>query len=124
MVSGPMAERAYLPQQILFIIVHTGLIYPIGCAWITAGGWLQQRGFHDFAGAGYVYLNGGTCGLIGAWLLGSRLGVIEKAHENDEDRRAIIEVELKKCPIAREILDELGEEDSKKVREGTINEAI
>ncbi len=72
MISGPMGERAKLPQQIVFAFLHTAFIYPVVAAWIAGGGWLFKLGFHDFAGAGQVYLNGGTCALVGAIILGPR----------------------------------------------------
>jgi len=73
-VSGSLAERTQLTTYILFSFLMTSFIYPVVCAWNWGGGWLQQRGFHDFAGVTTIHLVGGTAGLCGAYILGERLG--------------------------------------------------
>lgn len=52
----------------------TGFIYPVVVSWTWGEGWLYKRGFKDFAGSGVVHMIGGTAGLIGAWILGPRVG--------------------------------------------------
>ena len=54
------------------------LIYPISGHWIWGGGWLSQMGFHDFAGSTAVHMVGGVCALIGAKILGPRIGKYDK----------------------------------------------
>lgn len=73
-VSGSLAERTQLNTYILFSFLLTSFIYPVVAAWNWGGGWLQQRGFHDFAGVTTIHLVGGTAGLCGAAILGERLG--------------------------------------------------
>eukprot|EP00347_Sterkiella_histriomuscorum_P019594 403341033 len=73
MISGSMAERAQLPQQILFTFIQQSFIYPVVIAWVWGGGWLTQKGYHDFAGSGCIHVLGGTCGFVGAVLLGPRI---------------------------------------------------
>ena len=50
------------------------LIYPIEAHWIWGGGWLSQLGFHDFAGSCAIHMVGGISALIGAKILGPRIG--------------------------------------------------
>ncbi|CDW89642.1 ammonium transporter [Stylonychia lemnae] len=73
MISGSMAERAQLPQQILFTFLEQSFIYPVVIAWVWGGGWLAQNGYHDFAGSGCIHVLGGTCALVGSAVLGPRL---------------------------------------------------
>ncbi|MDE7289670.1 MAG: adenylate cyclase, partial [Oscillospiraceae bacterium] len=54
--------------------VISALIYPIEAHWIWGGGWLAQLGFHDFAGSCAIHLVGGVSALIGAKILGPRIG--------------------------------------------------
>jgi hypothetical protein len=56
----------------------TTIIYPLASSWVIGDGWLHQIGFHDAAGAGYIHLLGGTCGLVGTWMLGPRIGIFDK----------------------------------------------
>ncbi|MAU41245.1 MAG: ammonium transporter [Kordiimonas sp.] len=73
-VSGTVAERIKLFPFFLFVIVLTGLIYPIQGAWQWGGGWLSEMGFSDFAGSTIVHSTGGWAALVGAVLLGARKG--------------------------------------------------
>lgn len=52
----------------------TGFIYPVVVAWTWGGGWLSELGYSDFAGSGVVHLVGGVAGLVGASLVGPRIG--------------------------------------------------
>lgn len=72
-VSGAMAERMKTSGYCIFCLVISALIYPLAGHWIRAG-WLADMGFLDFAGASAVHLVGGTAALVGAWMLGPRLG--------------------------------------------------
>jgi len=73
-VSGTVAERIKLLPFLAFTAVLTGLIYPIQGAWHWGGGWLAELGFADFAGSTIVHSAGGWAALVGALILGSRLG--------------------------------------------------
>ncbi len=73
-VSGTLAERIRLWPFLVFVVVLTGLIYPIGASWQWGGGWLSEAGFSDFAGSTIVHSAGGFAALAGAIVLGPRLG--------------------------------------------------
>ena len=73
-VSGAMAERTKFLSYCIYSAVISALIYPIEAHWIWGGGWLAQLGFHDFAGSCAIHMVGGISALIGAKLLGPRLG--------------------------------------------------
>ena len=77
-VSGAMAERTKFLSYCIYSAVISGLIYPIEAHWIWGGGWLAQLGFHDFAGSCAIHMVGGLCALIGAKLLGPRIGKFER----------------------------------------------
>ncbi len=77
-VSGAMAERTKFLSYCVYSAVISGLIYPIEAHWIWGGGWLSQIGFHDFAGSCAIHMVGGISALIGAKLLGPRLGKFNK----------------------------------------------
>ena len=85
-VSGSLAERTQLNTYVLFSFILTSFIYPVVAAWNWGGGWLMQRGFHDFAGVTTIHLVGGTAGLCGAYILGERLG--------KEKHRKVIEQDM------------------------------
>ncbi len=73
-VSGAMAERTKFVAYCIYSIVISLLIYPISGHWIWGGGWLSELGFHDFAGSTAVHLVGGIAGLVGAKMVGPRIG--------------------------------------------------
>ena len=73
-VSGSMAERTKFISYCIYSVVITMLVYPISGHWIWGGGWLSQLGFHDFAGSTAVHMVGGIAALIGAKVLGPRIG--------------------------------------------------
>ncbi len=77
-VSGAMAERTKFLSYCVYSAVISALIYPIEAHWIWGGGWLSQMGFHDFAGSCAIHMVGGISALIGAKLLGPRIGKFEK----------------------------------------------
>ena len=72
--SGTLAERIKLWPFFIFIIIFTGIIYPIQASWVWGGGFLAEMGYHDFAGSSVVHVSGGAAALVGAILLGPRLG--------------------------------------------------
>ena len=73
-VSGAMAERTKFSAYCVYSGVISMFIYPIEAHWIWGGGWLSQIGFHDYAGSCAIHMVGGTAALIGAILLGPRIG--------------------------------------------------
>ena len=73
-VSGALAERIKLWPFLAFVVVLTGILYPISGSWQWGGGWLSARGFSDFAGSTIVHSVGGWAALAGALVLGPRLG--------------------------------------------------
>lgn len=73
-VSGAMAERTKFLSYCIYSAVISALIYPVEAHWIWGGGWLAQLGFHDFAGSCAIHMVGGISALIGAKLLGPRIG--------------------------------------------------
>ncbi len=78
-VSGAMAERTKFSSYCLYSALISLLIYPIEAHWIwTSDGWLNAHGFHDFAGSCAIHMVGGISALIGAALLGPRIGKFDK----------------------------------------------
>ena len=85
-VSGAMAERTKFSAYCVYSAAISLLIYPVSGHWIWGGGWLSELGFHDFAGSTCVHMVGGVCALIGAKILGPRIGKYDK----DGKPRAIL----------------------------------
>jgi Amt family ammonium transporter len=83
-VSGSMAERTQFKSYLVYSVVISALIYPIEGHWIWGGGWLSTlsiagwTGFHDFAGSTAVHMTGGIAALVGAKILGPRIGKYSK----------------------------------------------
>ena len=77
-VSGAMAERTKFLSYCIYSAVISALIYPIEAHWIWGGGWLSQMGFHDFAGSCAIHMVGGISALIGAKILGPRIGKFKR----------------------------------------------
>lgn len=77
-VSGSMAERTKFSAYCIYSMVISAIIYPVSGHWIWGGGWLSEMGFHDFAGSTAVHFVGGLCALIGAAILGPRIGKYTK----------------------------------------------
>ncbi len=73
-VSGAMAERTKFSSYLIYSIVITGIIYPVAGHWTWGGGWLDQLGFTDFAGSTIVHSVGGWAALVGARVIGPRIG--------------------------------------------------
>ena len=77
-VSGAMAERTKFLSYCIYSAIISLVIYPIEAHWIWGGGWLAQIGFHDFAGSCAIHLVGGVTALIGAAMVGPRIGKFTK----------------------------------------------
>lgn len=74
-VSGAMAERTKFSSYCIYSAVISAVVYPIEAGWIwNPNGWLVTRGFHDFAGSTAIHMVGGIAALIGAAMLGPRIG--------------------------------------------------
>lgn len=77
-VSGSMAERTKFSSYCLYSAIISAVIYPIEAHWTWGGGFLAQWGFHDYAGSNCIHMVGGICALIGAWMLGPRIGKFDR----------------------------------------------
>ena len=77
-VSGAMAERTKFKSYLIYSFFISLIIYPIVGHWIWGGGWLSEMGFHDFAGSTVVHSLGGWAALVGAAVLGPRIGKYTK----------------------------------------------
>ena len=77
-VSGAMAERTKFLSYCIYSAIISLVVYPIEAHWIWGGGWLAQIGFHDFAGSCAIHLVGGVTALIGAAMVGPRIGKFTK----------------------------------------------
>ena len=77
-VSGAMAERTKFIAYCIYSAVISLVIYPVAGHWIWGGGWLAQMGFEDFAGSTVVHSIGGWAALVGAAMLGPRIGKYNK----------------------------------------------
>ena len=80
-VSGAMAERTKFLSYCIYSGIISAFIYPIEAHWIWGGGWLNQLGFHDFAGSCAIHMVGGISALIGAKILGARIGKFKRNKE-------------------------------------------
>ena len=80
-VSGAMAERTKFLSYCVYSAVISALVYPIEAHWIWGGGWLAQMGFHDFAGSCAIHMVGGIAAIVGAKMVGPRIGKFEKDDE-------------------------------------------
>ncbi|MFV0523309.1 MAG: ammonium transporter [Acidimicrobiales bacterium] len=79
-VSGAMAERTKFVSYFVYSFIITALIYPVVLRWTWGGGWLSQleTPFSDFAGSTIVHATGGWAALMGAMILGPRIGKYSK----------------------------------------------
>ena len=80
-VSGAMAERTKFLSYCIYSAVISALVYPVEAHWIWGGGWLADAGFHDYAGSCAIHMVGGIAAIIGAKLLGPRIGKFTKDKE-------------------------------------------
>ena len=83
--TGAMAERTYADTQIAFKVMLNVLIFPVISSWVWGGGWLAKLGYEDFGGSGF-HIVGGTCGLVGSFFLGPRLGLYQDSLPLTENR--------------------------------------
>lgn len=90
-VSGAMAERTKFISYCIYSAVISALIYPVETHWVWGGGWLSQLStpFHDFAGSGVIHMVGGVSALIGAAILGPRIGKFTKTKDGKVKVNAI-----------------------------------
>ena len=88
-VSGAMAERTKFLSYCVYSAVISALIYPIEAHWIWGGGWLAQLGFHDYAGSTAIHMVGGIAALVGAKILGPRIGKFTKTKDGEIKVHAI-----------------------------------
>ena len=90
-VSGAMAERTKFISYCIYSAVISAVIYPIETHWVWGGGWLSQLStpFHDFAGSGVIHMVGGVSALIGAAILGPRIGKFTKTKDGKVKANAI-----------------------------------
>ena len=77
-VSGSMAERTKFSSYCIYSAIISAVIYPIEAHWTWGGGFLADWGFHDYAGSNCIHMVGGICALIGASMLGPRIGKFER----------------------------------------------
>ena len=84
-VSGSMAERTKFLSYCVYSAVISAIVYPIEAHWTWGGGWLSQLGFHDFAGSNCIHMVGGIAALVGASILGARIGKFIK----DKDGKVV-----------------------------------
>lgn len=77
-VSGAMAERTKFLSYCVYSLVISAIIYPVVGHWVWGGGWLSSLGFHDYAGSTVVHSIGGWCALVGATIIGPRIGKYTK----------------------------------------------
>jgi len=80
-VSGAVAERMKLTSFMVFAVIFVAFVYPVAGSWKWGEGWLDKMGFYDFAGSTLVHSVGGWGALVGAWMLGPRLGKYTKKGE-------------------------------------------
>jgi len=81
-VSGAMAERTKFSAYCIYSLLISAIVYPVSGHWAWGGGWLDQMGFHDFAGSTIVHMVGGVAGLVGAKIVGPRLGKYSEGGES------------------------------------------
>ena len=82
-VSGAMAERTKFISYCVYSAIISAVIYPIEAHWTWGGGWLADMGFHDFAGSNCIHMVGGISALLGAWVLGPRIGKFVRNKNGD-----------------------------------------
>jgi ammonium transporter, Amt family len=81
-VSGAMAERTKFSAYCIYSLIISAFVYPVSGHWIWGGGWLDQLGFHDFAGSTAVHMVGGVAALVGAKIVGPRIGKYTQSGES------------------------------------------
>ncbi len=82
-VSGSVTGRIKMPSYMIYTGLLVAISYPITGSWKWGTGWLDSMGFHDFAGSTLVHAVGGAAALVGAWMLGPRIGKFTDGKAND-----------------------------------------
>ena len=78
-VSGAMAERTKFISYCIYSGLISLVVYPVEAGWVwNSQGWLAQMGFVDFAGSACIHTVGGISALIGAAIVGPRIGKYTK----------------------------------------------
>ena len=89
-VSGSMAERTNFKAYCVYSAVISAVVYPIEAGWVWNGqGWLANLGFVDFAGSSVIHMVGGISALIGAIILGPRIGKYTRKKDGTVEVHAI-----------------------------------
>ncbi|MDR0539626.1 MAG: ammonium transporter [Spirochaetaceae bacterium] len=88
-VSGAVSERTQFKSYLIYTCFISAIIYPVSGHWIWGGGWLSDLGFHDFAGSTVVHSVGGWSALMGAAVLGPRIGKYTKGPKGQLSPKAI-----------------------------------
>ncbi len=88
-VSGSVAERTKFSAYLCYSVLIFAVIYPISGHWAWGGGWLSELGFNDFAGSAVVHSLGGWLALVGAWVVGPRIGKYKKTKDGKTKVSAI-----------------------------------
>jgi len=78
--SGAFSGRMRFSSYCLYSLVMSAVIYPVSGHWAWGGGFLQKMGYHDFAGGSVVHMVGGISALVGAMILGPRIGKYNEKH--------------------------------------------
>ena len=103
-VSGAVAERIKLGPFLVFSALYVAAVYPMVGMWHWGGGWLAERGFHDFAGSTLVHAVGGWAALAGVILLGPRIGKYIPMEETKAGSRNSVEQAISGRTIVRPIM--------------------
>ena len=88
-VSGAMAERTKFSAYCLYSAIISLIVYPIEAGWVWGGGWLSRLQFIDFAGSCVIHMVGGLSALVGAIILGPRIGKYTKGPDGRVTSNAI-----------------------------------
>ena len=88
-VSGAMAERTKFSAYCLYSAIISLVVYPIEAGWVWGGGWLSRLQFIDFAGSCVIHMVGGLSALVGAIILGPRIGKYSKNPDGTVKSNAI-----------------------------------
>ncbi|MBR2800503.1 MAG: ammonium transporter, partial [Oscillospiraceae bacterium] len=88
-VSGAMAERTKFSAYCLYSAIISLLVYPVEAGWVWGGGWLSKLSFIDFAGSCVIHMVGGLSALVGAAILGPRIGKYTKNADGSVTSNAI-----------------------------------
>ena len=88
-VSGAMAERTKFSAYCIYSAIISLVVYPIEAGWVWGGGWLAELSYIDFAGSSVIHMVGGLSALVGAAILGPRIGKYTKNEDGTVTSNAI-----------------------------------